>query len=183
MLVRRLVEMHGGTVSAASDGLEKGSTFVVRLPLPVQGPVETPVEPKAPPEAVPVAPVEPCRILLVDDNVDAADSLAIILRFAGHDVRVEHDGQAGIAAASESRPDVILLDLGMPRLNGFDACRQIRELSGGGDITIIALTGWGQDEDRRRTREAGFDHHLVKPVEPESLMRLIAESRKPAVHS
>jgi PAS domain S-box-containing protein len=180
MLVRRLVEMHGGTVSAASDGLEKGSTFVVRLPLPVQTPVELPVEPKAPPEA---APVEPCRILLVDDNVDAADSLAIILRFAGHDVRVVHDGQAGITAASEFRPDVILLDLGMPRLNGFEACRQIRELSGGGDITIIALTGWGQDEDRRRTREAGFDHHLVKPVEPETLMRLIAESRKPAVHS
>jgi CheY-like chemotaxis protein len=113
-------------------------------------------------------------VLVTDDNVDAATSLAMMLELMGNEVRIAHDGLEAIAAAEEIHPDVILLDIGMPRLNGYDACRRIREHPWGEGIYIVALTGWGQEEDKRRSREAGFDHHLVKPVDPVTLGELLA---------
>jgi PAS domain S-box-containing protein len=170
-IVKRLVEMHGGSVEAHSEGHGKGSEFVIRLPAaPAPEPVPAPAgaaEPNRPPGRH--------RILVVDDNVDAADSLAMMLGLMGHEVRTAHDGQAGFEAAVAFRPDVILMDIGMPRLNGYDACRHIREEPWGKDAVIVALTGWGQEEDRRKSQEAGFDRHLVKPVEPAAFDELLAE--------
>ncbi len=114
------------------------------------------------------------RILVADDNVDSASSMAMMLEFMGNEVRTAHDGAEAVEAAAAFRPDVILLDIGMPRMNGYDACRSIREQPWGRGIAIAALTGWGQEEDKRQSREAGFDHHLVKPVEPAALEKLLA---------
>jgi CheY-like chemotaxis protein len=119
------------------------------------------------------------RVLVVDDNSDAAESLAMMLTLMGNEVRTARDGLEGVAAAAEFGPDVILLDIGMPRLNGYDACRRIREQPAGKGAVIIALTGWGQEEDKRRSQEAGFDGHLVKPVEPAALEGLLAELKPP----
>jgi CheY-like chemotaxis protein len=116
----------------------------------------------------------------VDDNVDVADSLARLLRLMGSEVRTAHDGLEGVEAAAAYRPDLILLDIGMPRLNGYDACRRIREQPWGKGIRIVAVTGWGQDEDKRHSQEAGFDRHLVKPVRPVVLEKLLAELRTTA---
>jgi CheY-like chemotaxis protein len=171
-LVRRLVEMHGGTVEASSEGRGLGSEFLIRLPLSPPAPVQDePEEAGAGPDAAP--PVRR-RILVADDNVDSATSLALMLEFMGNDVRTAHDGLAAVAGAAELRPDLILLDIGMPGLNGYDACREIRRQPWGNGVVIVALTGWGQEEDKRRSREAGFDQHLVKPVEPTALDRLMA---------
>ena len=114
------------------------------------------------------------RILVVDDNVDAADSLGMVLELLGNEVRTAHDGEAGVEAAGGFRPDVVLMDIGMPRLNGYEAARRMREQSWGEGLFLVALTGWGQDEDRRRSASAGFDHHLVKPVAPATLAKLLA---------
>jgi CheY-like chemotaxis protein len=114
------------------------------------------------------------RILVVDDNADSAESLALLLRLMGHDVETARDGAAGIAAAGTFGAQVVFLDLGMPHLNGYDACRRMRQLPGGDGLTLIALTGWGQDEDRRRTAEAGFDAHIVKPIDAAALTNLLA---------
>ena len=114
------------------------------------------------------------RMLVVDDLKDSADSLAILLRMLGHEVQTAYDGEEAIATAERFRPDVVLLDIGMPRLNGLDACRHIRERPWGQAVFMVALTGWGQDEDRRRTAQAGFDAHLVKPADPETLLKLLA---------
>ena len=114
----------------------------------------------------------------MDDNRDGADSLAMLLRIMGNDIRTAYDGQQAVEAAGEFRPDVVLLDIGLPKLNGYEACRRIREQPWGKGVVLIALTGWGQEEDRRRSHEAGFDHHLVKPVDPDALMRLLAELQK-----
>ena len=114
------------------------------------------------------------RMLVVDDLKDSADSLAMLLRMLGYEVRTAYDGLEAVAAAEGFRPEVVLLDIGMPRLNGLDACRRIRERSWGHEVFIVALTGWGQNEDRRRTAQAGFDAHIVKPVDPEVLMKLVA---------
>jgi PAS domain S-box-containing protein len=175
-LVRRLVEMHGGSVTAHSDGPGKGSEFVVRLPA---------LSPKQPTpggqpagkggESVGAAPQR--RILVVDDNVDAAESLALLLRMEGHDVRVAHDGPAALAAVEAEPPDLVFLDIGMPVMNGYDVARRLRQRPGLGRLVLVAMTGWGQEEDRRRSQEAGFDHHLVKPVEPEALHKLLAGTR------
>ena len=110
---------------------------------------------------------------MVDDNIDAAQSLAMLLAVCGHETHVAHDGLAAIDAAERLRPDVILLDIGLPKVNGFEACRQIRQRPWGKDVVIIALTGWGQDVDRRRSQESGFDHHIVKPVEHAALVKLL----------
>ena len=110
----------------------------------------------------------------MDDNRDGADSLAMLLRIMGNDIRTAYDGQEAVDVAEEFRPDVVLLDIGLPKLNGYEACRRIREQPWGKDVVLIALTGWGQEEDRRRSHEAGFDHHLVKPVDPHALMKLLA---------
>ncbi|HVL55201.1 MAG TPA: ATP-binding protein [Burkholderiaceae bacterium] len=160
-LARRLVELHGGTISAHSAGLGRGSEFVVRLPL---APSVQAVSPHA--VHVPRAGTSRLRILLADDNVDFASSFALLLRSAGHEVRVVHDGAAALAMAAEFRPQVAILDIGLPAMNGYELARRIREQTETADTLLIAVTGWGQDKDRRQAREAGFDHHLVKPVEP-----------------
>jgi PAS domain S-box-containing protein len=169
-LVRRLVEMHDGRIEARSEGVGRGSEFVVRLPVVVEASVPPPAE-----RPEPAAPRSSLRILIVDDNRDGADSLGMMLRMMGNDTRTAYDGQQGVDAAGEFRPDVILLDIGLPRLNGYEACRRIRGQPWGTGVVLIAVTGWGQEEDRRRSHEAGFDHHMVKPVDPQSLMKLLAE--------
>ena len=175
-LVKRMVEMHDGTVEARSAGLGQGSEFVVRLPLLVEPPQSPSPEPAG---AEPEASV-PRRILVVDDNRDGAESLALLLQLAGHEVHTVYDGEAAVEAAAALRPDVILLDIGLPRLNGYEAARQIRERHGKNGIALVALTGWGQEEDRRLSREAGFDAHLVKPVDLAALVKLLASLPLPA---
>ncbi len=170
-LVKGLVEMHGGRIEARSEGPGKGSEFVVRLP--VAGDVPAPETP-APGSGERATARPRRRILLADDNRDAADSLAMMLRLAGHEVHATHDGQEAVEAAEWFRPDVALLDLGMPRMNGFEAARRIREQPWGRSVILVAITGWGQDEDKRRASEAGFDHHLTKPVDPAALEKLLA---------
>jgi PAS domain S-box-containing protein len=170
-LVKRLVEMHGGSVAAHSDGAGRGSEFVVRLPVPIA--FAAPGSPARPDEPVTDAPAC-CRLLIVDDNNDAATSLGMMLRILGYETRTAGDGLAGLEAAAEFRPDVLLLDIGMPKLNGYDVARRIREQPWGKGPVLIAVTGWGQAEDRQRSSEAGFDHHLVKPVDPAALTKLLA---------
>jgi len=168
-LVKRLVEMHGGSVEARSEGAGKGSEFVVRLPVVIEASI---------PQASGGVAEQPIKsshhILVVDDNRDGADSLAMMLRIMGNDTRTAYDGQEGVDMAGEFRPDVVLLDIGLPKLNGYEACRRIREQPWGKGVVMIAVTGWGQDEDRRRSHEAGFDHHMVKPVDPQALMEMLA---------
>lgn len=176
-LVKGVVELHGGSVCVRSDGTGKGSEFVVRLPVATApAPIQTP--PPAVAESSP--PAARRRILIADDNEDSADSLAQLLEIQGHEVATAYDGEQAVALAEAMRPDVALLDLGMPKVNGFDACRRIREQPWGRNVYLVALTGWGQDDDRRRTREAGFDHHFVKPLESEALERLLASLPTPA---
>jgi len=169
-LVQSLVQMHGGTVEAFSEGLGKGSEFVVRLPVLADA---VDLSEDAPP-ASKEQETRRRRILVVDDNVDAAMSLAIILEMAGHEVHTAHDGVDAVDAVGEFRPDVALLDIGLPGLSGLDVARRIRQEPWGAGISLVALTGWGQEEDRRNTQEAGFDAHLVKPVEHSDLMTLLA---------
>ncbi|HVF34997.1 MAG TPA: ATP-binding protein [Candidatus Saccharimonadia bacterium] len=172
-LVRRLVERHGGTVEARSDGAGKGSEFVVRLPVFVAASAPTAtVDDRAP-----ASPGKSFRIMVVEDNRDGAESLAAMLSIMGNETRTAYDGLDGVRAVEEFRPDVVLLDIGLPKLNGYEACRHIRGQPWGKELVLIAVTGWGQDEDRRRSREAGFDHHMVKPVEPHALMKLLAGLR------
>jgi PAS domain S-box-containing protein len=170
-IVKRLVEMHGGGIEAYSEGPGKGSEFIVRLPVVLAAAPEPQPDAGEPPGR----PQGGGRILVVDDNADAARSLAIVLKIAGNEVRTARDGMEAVAAAGEFRPDMILMDIGMPRLNGYDACRRIREEPWGKEIRIVALTGWGQEDDKRRSQEAGFDRHLVKPIEPAALDKLLAE--------
>jgi PAS domain S-box-containing protein len=171
-LVKGLVEMHGGTVTAASEGEGKGSTFTVTLPVMADRP-ETPSGPAS--DNGRAAPGR--RILVVDDNRDGADSLAMMLTLLGNEVRTANDGLEAVEQAEAFRPEVILMDVGMPRLDGYEATRRIRGLGWAGAVTIIALTGWGQDGDRRRSREAGCDGHLVKPVNLPDLQKLVGELR------
>lgn len=160
--------MHGGSIEAKSEGVGKGSEFLVRLPIVV----ETAASPPREEEAAP--PPAALRILIVDDNRDGADSLAMMLRLMGHEVRTAYEGQRGMAVAEEFRPDVILLDIGLPKLNGYEVCRRLRREPWGQRAVLIAVTGWGQEEDRRRSQEAGFDQHVVKPLDPDALMKLLA---------
>jgi PAS domain S-box-containing protein len=171
-LVKRLVEMHGGTVDAYSDGLDRGSEFIVRLPILGDAVAAENGPPKRKDSLR-----SSLRILIVDDNQDGADLLAMMLESMGNETRVAYDGEEAVSATREFRPDVVLLDLGLPKLNGYDACRLIRAQDGGKDLLLIAQTGWGQSEDRQRTREAGFDHHLVKPLDPHVLQKLLADLR------
>jgi signal transduction histidine kinase/ActR/RegA family two-component response regulator len=171
-LSRRLMELHGGTIEARSDGANRGSEFVVRMPaagaeMPIHS-IETAARvPDADENGRP-------GILVVDDNEDFASSLGRMLRARGYDVRVEHDGLAGLAAAESFRPAVAFLDIGMPKLNGYDLARRMRALPATSRAVLIAVTGWGQDEDRSRTQQAGFDGHLVKPIDPPALLSLLA---------
>ncbi len=170
-LVHRVVELHGGQVEARSEGPGKGSEFSVTLPIHVEEP-----EQQTSREAGGNGKVRAAarRILVVDDNRDAADSLAMLLRLTGNEVHTAYDGVEGVEAAERIRPDVVLLDIGMPKLDGYDACRRIRGEAWGKDLMLIALTGWGQDDDRRRTVDAGFNAHMVKPVDAADLTALLA---------
>jgi PAS domain S-box-containing protein len=170
-LVKRLVELHGGTVEAHSAGPGRGSEFVVGLPRLVEA--DCPAEEEGSTETP--RRDSKLRILVVDDNRDAAESLAMMLKLWGHETSTAFDGLAAQDAAEAFRPDVILLDIGMPVLNGYDACRRLRTRDWARQVAIVALTGWGQEDDRQRSREAGFDHHLVKPVDTAELNRLLAE--------
>lgn len=169
-LVRRLVELHGGTVEAHSEGFGKGSEFIVRLPVIVER-VTLPQSDE--PSSASDFKSASRRIVVVDDNRDSADALAMLLQVYGYETDTAYDGVEGVEAAERLRPDAVLLDIGMPRLNGYDACRFIREKPWGKSLVLIAMTGWGQEEDRRRTIAAGFDAHIVKPVDPTDLMKLI----------
>ena len=173
-LVKGLVEMHGGKVTVASEGQGKGSTFTVTLPALV---AQAEAAPTPFPDNGQTATRLRRRILVVDDNRDGANSLAMMLKLMGNDVQTANDGIEALKLAERFRPEVILMDVGMPRLNGLDATRRIREQSWGKSMTIIALTGWGQDEDKERSREAGCDGHLVKPVNLDDLAKVLSKFR------
>jgi CheY-like chemotaxis protein len=176
-LVRSLVEMHGGSVTAHSEGPGRGSEFVVRLP--TLSPQQRIPGARAVGEASePAGTASRRRILVVDDNVDAAESLAILLRMEGHDVWVAHDGLAALAAVEADPPELVFLDIGMPVLNGYEVAQRLRQRHDLGNLVLVAMTGWGQEEDRRRSQEAGFDHHLVKPAEPDALRQLLAQEMR-----
>lgn len=167
-LVRRLVEKHGGTVEARSDGPGTGSEFVVRLP------TISPPQTSTPAERNGHASRGSRRVLVVDDNRDSADTLAMVLQLLGHEVQAVHDGPSALVAVSGFRPDVVLLDIGMPGMNGFEVAKRLRDRPETAGLRLVALTGYGQEEDRRRTQEAGFDAHLVKPASPEELAPILA---------
>jgi len=172
-LSRQLVELHGGTIEARSEGVGRGSTFLVTLPIVSGG-----CAPK--PAGQPAQTVEPRRVLLVDDSRDAAESLALLIETSGHATRIAFDGEAALAAAAEFLPEIAILDIGMPGLNGYDLARRLRSQAWGKSIYLVALTGWGQDSDQARAREAGFDAHLVKPAPFESIARVIERPRNGA---
>jgi len=182
-LVRRLVEMHGGSVVATSAGLDRGSEFVVTLPLAgelrdIAAPIVAAPDVAAPDAAATdVAAPSPSglQILVVDDNRDSADSLALLLALAGHETHIARDGPQALARAEALRPEAILLDLGLPGLSGYEVCRRLRAEPWARATPIIAVTGWGQDEDRQRSKEAGFDGHLVKPIVLAELAALLGE--------
>ena len=171
MLVKNLVEMHDGMVEVHSAGLGRGSEFVARLPILV----ETAKPPPDPTVSEPT-PTTARRILVVDDNRDSAESLAMLLNLMGNETHIAYDGLEAVEAAATVKPDVILLDIGLPKLNGYEACRRIREQPWGRNMVLVALTGWGQEEDRQKSREAGFDGHIVKPVDHAALTKLLAET-------
>jgi CheY-like chemotaxis protein/two-component sensor histidine kinase len=167
-LSKALVELHGGTIEAKSMGLGSGSEFIVRLPLRMLGKARHPhhVEPTLKP---PVG----RRVLIADDNRDAAESLAMLLELDGHEVTVAHDGHEALAAFQSMQPEFALLDIGMPKLNGYEVARQVRRGTLGRAVTLIAVTGWGQDSDKAQALAAGFNHHFTKPIEPERLSALL----------
>jgi signal transduction histidine kinase/ActR/RegA family two-component response regulator len=175
-LVKSLVELHGGSVEAHSPGPNRGSEFVVRLPLLADG--QRPSGGEEPGDAQAV-PLPPRRILVVDDNVDSAESLAVLLRLQGHEVEVAHDGATALAAAQTFRPQAVLLDIGLPGMDGYEVARRLRQQSVPAEMLLVAVTGYCQEEDRRRSQEAGFNAHLVKPVCLGTLHALLA--RTPAI--
>ena len=182
MLVRRLVHMHGGGVDAHSDGTGRGSEFTVRLPLAADVVVEEGPQTSREHPLVPLSASRSAsrRILVVDDNQDSADSLGMLLRVMGNDIRTCHDGPTALKIAREFLPEIVLLDIGMPAMNGYQVARALRTMPETKNAILVAQTGWGQDEDRRRTTEAGFDLHLVKPVDAAALQRLLAPLAKAA---
>jgi len=178
-LVRRLVQMHGGSVRACSDGLGRGSRFEIRLPLAAaaasSGADAATADTTANPSAAD-APAAGRRILIVDDNRDAANMLAQLLLMSGHEVRAVYDPELALQALVEFAPDLAFLDVGMPKLNGLELAAMIRADPHGAQVVLVALTGWGQEDDRRRSRAAGFDHHLVKPADPAEIERICREA-------
>lgn len=168
-LARKLVMMHGGDLRVRSEGQGKGSEFIVRLPLAgPASPVVSTLPPSSPQESL-----KQRRILVADDNSDAADCMALMLRTLGHMVQTAYDGQSALRSAVEFHPDLAVLDIGMPKMNGYEVAKELRRQQWGQSIELVALTGWGQESDRRRSLEAGFDHHLVKPVDFDALEKLL----------
>ena len=181
-LARSIAELHGGTLEARSEGENQGSEFVLRLPL-----LQTAAQRSDPGAArdaapAPAAPLVPRRILVVDDNIDAADTLDVLLRSLGHETCVAHDGLKALKMAVEFRPDVVLLDIGMPGLDGYEVARRLNALKKERRFRIVAVTGWGQESDRERSREAGFDLHLVKPLDAGVLQRALEEKNGTTLH-
>ena len=172
-LVRKLVALHGGTIEARSKGPGEGSEFVVRLP---RTRVSTKTKVQDQPGLRDIAPMTR-RIVVADDNLDAAESLAKLLRLYGHEVWTAHDGAEAVRMVDSYQPEIVLLDIGMPKLNGYEVAREIRKHPGGRRRILVAVTGWGQEEDRRRSMEAGIDHHIVKPVEEDALVEVLFSSR------
>lgn len=168
-LVKRLVELHGGTVSVASEGEGRGAEFTMRLPL-----VPVAEVPKADSEEPKPAVAQSHRVLIIDDNVDGVSSLRALLAVCGHQVETATSGLQGVEKASTFRPRIVFLDIGMPGMDGYDTAKELRSLPGGPELVLVALTGWGQEEARSRSREAGFDHHLVKPIDANAIEELIA---------
>jgi CheY-like chemotaxis protein len=185
-LVKRLVDMHGGTIRVKSDGPGTGSEFCLRLPQPDDMPT---MESGGQADDAAVAAGSPpsgsgSRVLIVDDNKAAAEMLSLVVGMLGSEVRTAYDGQEAIQLAAEFRPDVVLMDIGMPRMDGYEAARRIRQQPWGEKMALVALTGWGQNEDKQRTADAGFDHHWVKPAEPAAIQALIAaHSHEPRVRT
>ena len=170
-LTERLVRMHGGTVKAQSEGLGRGSRFLVTLPLSAEAAPGTPGHEPVLSRGGPAL-----RVLVADDNRDAAETLGALLGMLGHEIHLVHDGAAAVAACAAFDPDVVVLDIGMPKLNGYEACKRIRASTGGEQRTLVALTGWGQESDVARSREAGFDKHLVKPVDVPQLVEILTKA-------
>jgi CheY-like chemotaxis protein len=162
-MVRSLMQQHGGTVEAHSEGTGKGSEFIVRMPL-LEGP-PTGCAGNEAPRARRGAPLSGCAILVVDDNRDAADTLAVLLQSEGAEVHVAHDGSAALAELDCYHPRVVVLDIGLPDISGYEVAQRIRSRRDFDDVRLIALTGWGQEEDRSKSRESGFNEHLTKPVD------------------
>jgi CheY-like chemotaxis protein/two-component sensor histidine kinase len=174
-LARQLVQLHGGQLTAHSDGIGRGSEFVVHLPVAATAP--PPSLPAAQPQEPDVAPM---HVLVVDDNIDAAESLATLLRMMGHRVDVAHDGAQALQVAAQARPAAVLLDIGLPRMNGLEVSRRLRAQPWGREMLLVALTGWSQDADRERSQAAGIDAHLVKPVDLGALMAVLGAGRSAA---
>jgi CheY-like chemotaxis protein/two-component sensor histidine kinase len=167
-LVRHLVALHGGTVTAESEGIDRGSVFTVRLPrVPPAPSASSPVE----------IPRRSRRVLIVEDNADSREMLRVALEIAGHQVFVAEDGPRAVEEASTVRPDAVLLDLGLPGLDGYEVARRLRHAPGGPEMLIVALSGYGREEDKERSRHSGFDVHLVKPVDPGAVERILAADR------
>ena len=173
-LVKRLTEMHGGSIQAKSKGEGQGSEFIVRLPV-ISRPLSV-IEPAASRDVSAKR-----RIVIVDDNKDSADSLSMLLQLTGNEIYIAHDGVEAVATIEKHRPEVVLLDIGLPKLDGLEVCRRVREQPWGQNIVMIALTGWGQEDDRRRSEEAGFNGHLVKPVDYDKLLDLLSTLTNGAV--
>lgn len=167
-LADHLARLHGGSIEVMSDGAGQGSRFRVHLPVVVGASGDTAPRPRT------EHPHPPQRILIVDDNRDAADALAGLLELDGNDVHVAHDGEVALAMAEDLRPQAILLDIGLPSLNGYEVAERIRATEWGASILLLALTGWGHSDDRAKSTRAGFDEHLIKPVEIETLTELLA---------
>jgi CheY-like chemotaxis protein len=167
-LVQRLVHMHGGTITASSKGQNQGSLLEVRLPLASSSPRKAMSKPLG------IAPAAPLRVLVVDDNEDSAETMATLVSIWGHEVRTARDGKSALDVAREQGPQVVLLDIGLPETSGYEVAAQLREIPGLEKATLIAMTGYGQEEDRLRTKNAGFAYHLTKPVHPDSLRDLLS---------
>jgi signal transduction histidine kinase/CheY-like chemotaxis protein len=171
-LVRNLVELHGGTIRASSGGLDRGSEFVVALPLAAEKAESSAVQPPV------EQPTARARVLVIDDNQDVALTLAALVRHSGHDVQTAHDGPAALDLARSYRPDLVLIDIGLPGMDGYEVARRLRADVGLAEAMLAALTGYGQEEDRRRSEESGFDQHLIKPIRTETLVKLLASASR-----
>jgi CheY-like chemotaxis protein len=177
-LARGVVELHGGSLEARSEGLGRGSELIVRLPRLPATAAPGQEQPSGEEKVTRQSPRQ--RVLVADDNRDSAESLSLLLELAGCEVFTVHDGLAAVEAAAARQPDAALLDIGMPQLNGYEVARRIRQQPGGERMLLVAITGWGQEDDKQRARDAGFDHHLTKPVDFVDLNRLleVAQARQ-----